>query len=128
MAVMPADKPWQKLYDEGVPRSLDYPRIAAHAFVESSARDFPDRPAPIFKGYVVNHREFNELTDRMAAGLAAMGVKKGDKVGLVIPNSPQFVIAFFGILKAGASWSLTTPSTPPGNWPTDWVIPRPRSA
>lgn len=101
MAVMPADKPWRKLYDEGVPRSLDYPPVPAHAFVESNARDFPDRPALIFKGHVVNYREFNELTDRMAAGLAAMGVKKGDKVGLVIPNSPQFVIAFYGILKAG---------------------------
>ena len=89
MAVMPADKPWFRMYDEGVPHTLEYPPIAAHAFVESSARDFPDNPALIFKGHVIGYREFNELADRVAAGLAALGVKKGDRVCILMPNSPQ---------------------------------------
>ncbi len=102
MTVMPADKPWLQHYDEGVPHSLDYPNILAHTFVESSAQDYPENPALVFKGHVINYRELNDLADRMAAGLAAMGVKKGDRVGLLMPNSSQFVIAFYGILKAGA--------------------------
>lgn len=102
MPVMPAEKPWLKLYDEGVPHSINYPPIPAHGFIESNARDYPDRPALIFKGLVLNYRELDELTDRMAAGLAAMGVQKGDRVGIIMPNTPQFVIAFYGVLKAGA--------------------------
>ena len=98
---MPAEKPWLKLYDEGVPPSLDYPPIPAHGFIQANARNYPDRPALIFKGAVINYRELDELTDRMAAGLAGLGVKKGDRVSIVMPNTPQFVIAFYGILKAG---------------------------
>ena len=101
MTVMPAGKPWLEHYDKGVPHTIDYPAIPAYGFVESSAEDFPDNPALIFKGNVINYREFNQLTDRMAAGLAAMGVKKGDRVCIIMPNSPQFVIAFYGILKVG---------------------------
>ncbi len=101
MTVMPSEKPWLKIYDEGVPTSIDYPPIPAHGFVESNAQEYPDNPALIFKGTVLNYRELNELSDRVAAGLAAMGVKKGDRVCIIMPNSPQFVIAFYGILKAG---------------------------
>ncbi len=101
MTVMPKDKPWLKLYDKGVPPSLAYPAIPAHGFVEANAQNYPDNPALIFKGNVINYREFNDLADRLAAGLAAIGVKKGDRVCILMPNSPQFVIAFYGVLKAG---------------------------
>ena len=109
MTVMPADKPWFKLYDEGVPQTIDYPPIPAHGFVENAARDYPDRPALIFRGNVIDYRTFNELSDRVAAGLAAMGITKGDKVCLLMPNTPQFVIAFYGILKAGGVVVATNP-------------------
>ena len=109
MTVMPADKPWFKLYDEGVPQTIDYPPIPAHGFVENAARDFPDRPALIFRGNVIDYRTFNELSDRVAAGLAAMGITKGDKVCLLMPNTPQFVISFYGILKAGGVVVATNP-------------------
>jgi long-chain acyl-CoA synthetase len=109
MTVMPADKPWFKLYDQGVPQAIDYPPIPAFGFVEAAARDYPDRPALIFRGNVVDYRTFNELTDRLAAGLAAMGIAKGDKVCLLMPNTPQFVIAFYGILKAGGVVVATNP-------------------
>jgi long-chain acyl-CoA synthetase len=101
MTVMPSEKPWLKIYDEGVPTSIDYPPIPAHGFLESNAKEYPDNPALIFKGNVLDYRELNELSDRLAACLAAMGVKKGDRVSIIMPNSPQFVIAFYGILKAG---------------------------
>ncbi|MEN8098193.1 MAG: long-chain fatty acid--CoA ligase [Chloroflexota bacterium] len=101
MTVMPADRPWLKHYDPGVPETLDYPKIPLHGFVESNAEKYPDSPALIFKGNVINYRDFNALTDSMAAGLAAMGLEKGDRVAIVMPNCPQFIISFFGILKAG---------------------------
>jgi long-chain acyl-CoA synthetase len=114
MTVMPADKPWLKLYDEGVPHTIDYPAIPAHGFVESNARNYPDSPALIFKGAVITYREMDELTDRLAAGLAAMGVQKGDRVCIMMPNSPQFVIAFYGILKTGGVVVGTNPLYTPG--------------
>lgn len=109
MTVMPADKPWLKLYDKGVPHSIDYPPIPAHGFLESNAKNYPDSPALIFKDNVLTYQELNDLSDRLAAGLAAMGVKKGDRVCILMPNSPQFVISFYGILKAGGIVVATNP-------------------
>lgn len=109
MTVMPTDKPWLKLYDEGVPETIDYPSMPAHGFVESSAADYPDKPALVFKGHTITYRELNDLSDRLAAGLAAMGVSKGDRVSILMPNSPQFVIAFYGILKAGGTVVAANP-------------------
>jgi long-chain acyl-CoA synthetase len=95
------DRPWLKLYDKGVPQHIEYPSIPLFGLLEESARKYPDSPCTIFKGAVVTYREMNELTDRLAAGLAELGVKKGDRVGIFMPNTPQFVLTFFGILKAG---------------------------
>ncbi len=103
-------KPWLKHYDKGVPHSLSpYPRKAAFAFLEESAQKFPNRACTLFHGRAVSYREMNELTDRMAAALAGLGVKKGDRVGIFIPNTPQFVIAYYGILKAGGIVVATNP-------------------
>jgi long-chain acyl-CoA synthetase len=95
------DRPWFKLYDKGVPHHIDYPPIPLFGLLEESARKYPDSPCTIFKGATISYREMNELTDRLAAGIAAMGVKKGDRVGIYMLNTPQFVITFFSILKAG---------------------------
>jgi long-chain acyl-CoA synthetase len=103
-------KPWLQHYDKGVPATLaPYPNKPLFAFLEESAAKFPDRPCTIFKGRVLTYQEVNELSDRMAAGLAAMGVKAGDRVGIFIPNTPQFVIAYYGILKAGGVVVATNP-------------------
>ncbi|MBL8057263.1 MAG: AMP-binding protein, partial [Anaerolineales bacterium] len=93
-------KPWLSHYDKPVPASLaPYPEVPAYHFLEETARKYPDRACTIFKGRVVTYREMNELADRMAAALAGLGVKKGDRIGIFIPNTPQFVIAYYGILK-----------------------------
>ena len=96
------EHPWLKLYDKGVPEHLDYPAIPLYGLLEESARKYPDSPCTLFKGAVITYREMNELTDQLAAGIAALGIKKGDRVGIFMPNTPQFVLTFFGILKAGA--------------------------
>ncbi len=95
------DRPWYKLYDKGVPQHIDYPAIPLFGMLEETARKYPDSPCTIFKGAVITYRELNKLTDRLAAGIAELGVKKGDRVGVFMPNTPQFVITFFAVLKAG---------------------------
>jgi len=96
------ERPWYKCYDAGVPRHIDYPEITLNEMLEDAARKYPDSPCTIFKGARITYREMNELTDRLAAGLADLGIKKGDRVGIFMPNTPQFVLAYFAILKAGA--------------------------
>jgi long-chain acyl-CoA synthetase len=114
MTVYPSDKPWLKLYDEGVPHSLrPYPDEPLYTLLESSARDYPDRPATIFQNHILNYRELNALADRLAAALAAQGVTKGERVAVWLPNTPQFALAFFGILKAGAVVTTLSPLDAP---------------
>jgi long-chain acyl-CoA synthetase len=95
------DRPWFKYYDKGVPQHIDYPAISVHGLLEETSRKYPDSPCTIFKGGVITYREMNEITDRLAAGIAELGVKKGDRVGLFMLNVPQFILTFFSILKAG---------------------------
>ncbi len=109
-----SNRPWISHYDKGVPASIDYPKVPLFHFLEDSARKYPDRACTIFKGAIISFREMNEITDRIAAALADMGVKKGDRVGIFMPNTPQFVMAYFGILKAGGVVVATNPLyTPP---------------
>ncbi len=103
------DRPWFKLYDKGVPQQINYPSEPLFSFLEQSAKKYPDNPCTIFKGAKLSYREMNELSDRLAAGLAALGVKKGDRVGIFMPNTPQFVMAYFAILKIGGVVVATNP-------------------
>ena len=96
------ERPWLRRYDPGVPQTIDYPAVPLFQLLTDSARKYPNTPCTIFKGAIITYREMDELTDRLAAGLAELGVKKGDRVGLFMPNTPQFVTAYFAILKLGA--------------------------
>jgi len=103
------ERPWLKQYDEGVPQTIEYPSIPLFYFLEENARKHPDSVCTIFKGARITYKEMNDTVDRLAAGLAELGVKKGDRVGIFIPNTPQFVMAFFAILKLGAVVVATNP-------------------
>jgi long-chain acyl-CoA synthetase len=108
---------WEAAYDPGVPRHLTYPEIPLHALLERTARDHPEAVATVFGGAALGrcidapmtYREMNERADRFAAGLERLGVMKGDRVALVLPNCPQFVYCFYGALKAGAVVVPTNP-------------------
>jgi long-chain acyl-CoA synthetase len=114
MTVYPSDKPWLAIYDKGVPSSLaPYPEYPLFNFLEKSARDYADHPAVIFKNNQISYAQLNNLTDRLAAALADLGVKKGDRVAVFMPNTPQFPIAFYGILKAGAIVTTISPLDAP---------------
>jgi long-chain acyl-CoA synthetase len=107
------NSPWLAHYDRGVPQTIQYPEAPLFHFLEDAAKKYPDRACTIFKGAVISYKEMNALTDHMAAALVEMGVKKGDRVGIFMPNTPQFVIAYFGILKAGGVVVAVNPTYPP---------------
>lgn len=102
-------RPWLKHYDPGVPHTIDYPEMPLHRFLEDAAQKYSGRPCTIFKGATVSYAEMDELTDRLAGALVDLGVKKGDPVGIFMPNTPQFVMAFYAILKAGGVVVATNP-------------------
>ena len=103
------DKPWLRSYEQNVATSYDPPDVPVFKFLEDSARRFPDHIALIFKGSKISYRELNDQADAIAAALAANGFKKGDRAVIYMVNSPQFVISYFGILKAGGIVIATNP-------------------
>ncbi|HEV7242621.1 MAG TPA: long-chain fatty acid--CoA ligase [Thermoanaerobaculia bacterium] len=97
------DAPWLQHYDEGVPHSIGtYPEKTLVDFVADHAREKPDAPALIFKGRPLSWRELDAQSDALAGALQAEGVKPGDRVALILPNCPQFVISELAIWKLGA--------------------------
>jgi long-chain acyl-CoA synthetase len=95
--------PWVKSYPPGVTWDARLETGPVAGILENAARTWPDRPALDFAGRVLSYAELDRLADRMAAGLQAWGVGPGVHVGIYLPNTPHYFIAFFGILKAGGT-------------------------
>ncbi len=101
---MTSERPWLRSYDPGVPVTLQpYPGATLLDFVARTALERPDHPAVIFKGSRLSYGRLARLSDAFAAALAAQGVARGDRVALLLPNCPQFLIAELGAWKAGAT-------------------------
>jgi long-chain acyl-CoA synthetase len=98
---MMPEQPSFPYYPEGVPRELPLSPETLLEMFSRSARRFSRRPALYFFGKTLSYHECHSLVERFACGLAALGICKGDRVALCLPNSPQAVIAYFGILRAG---------------------------
>src|SRR5436189_931661 len=95
-------RPWTSQYDPGVPAALAYPAVPLQALLDDAAESHPDATATIFFNAKRSYRSISDAAWRFANGLRRLGVAKGDRVALVLPNMPQFVIAFYGALRAGA--------------------------
>lgn len=95
--------PWIENYDSGIDWSMKLEPRPAFTLLDDAAKKYGERPAFDFLGKKYNWSEISSLANRFAAGLQRIGVKKGQKIGLFLPNSPYFLIAYYGILKAGAS-------------------------
>ncbi len=103
------EKPWLKHYDEGVPPTIDYPQIPLDRLLTDSAAKHPNHTAIIFGAAVgsrvmdapLTYGQLDDLVNRFAASLQAMGVKKGDRVAIMLPNCPQFVIAAYAVWRIG---------------------------
>ncbi|MCX5917959.1 MAG: AMP-binding protein [Deltaproteobacteria bacterium] len=102
-------KPWLKYYPKGVPSEVDVPEISVPALFDRMADKYADKTALIFYGNKISYKKLKELIDRFAAALADLGVIKGQTVALYLLNCPQYVIAYFAALKAGAK---VTPISP----------------
>jgi len=98
-----ADKPWLAHYDADVPPSLyPYPEKTLLDYLDALAREHPSRPALLFKGAKVSYDQLQRQSNACAAALAALGVGHGDRVALILPNCPQFLVAEIGAWKVGA--------------------------
>jgi len=97
-----AQQPWLSSYPEGVPASYTFPTFGLTRLLDDATASFPDHVALAFLGAKTSYRELKDQVDRFAGALRALGVHKGDRVALVLPNCPQNVVAFFATLRLGA--------------------------
>jgi long-chain acyl-CoA synthetase len=102
-------RPWHRWYDPGVPTSLDYPSITLTDLLTRTASRYPDKKALVFFNHAITFGELDTLTDRLAAALQELGVGKGDRVSIFLPNCPQTVISYQAIWRAGA---VAVPANP----------------
>jgi long-chain acyl-CoA synthetase len=102
-------RPWLKWYPEGVPADLEIPEKNVIEMVDEAVKKWGKTTAMIFYGNKMKHKEIHELSLRFATALHDLGVKKGDKVAILLPNCPQFPIVYYGILRLGATATTVSP-------------------
>lgn len=102
-------KLWYKFWPAAMPTNLDYPEVPLHELLRDSAKKHPKISAITNFEREITYSELDLLSDQFASGLAALGVRKGSRVAVFLPNIPQFIIAYFGILKAGAVITAISP-------------------
>ena len=116
-----AERPWTKSYDVGLPTSLEFPDVPLHQFLKDTRARIPQHTALITPADLpvigrisraVTYEELDRASDALAAALVDMGLKKSDRVAIVMPNSVAFVISFYAILKAGGVVAATNPTYP----------------
>lgn len=102
-------RPWHKHYHPKVPREIIFERLTMPEILRRTAETYPDNPALIFFGTVIKYSELETLVNRFARALMNIGVKKGDKLAMVLPNIPQFTIANYGAFRIGAVTVMNNP-------------------
>jgi len=107
------ERPWLAQYEAGVPYTIGIPNIPLHHLLRSAVRRFPLQPAIFFEGSRQSYRYVNHEANRFANALIGLGIGKGARVILLMPNIPQMVIGFYGTLKAGATAVFIPPTIDP---------------
>jgi long-chain acyl-CoA synthetase len=107
--VIEQEKPWFKFWPQGVHKHIDYPEVPLFEFLRNTAKKHPDQTAIVYFDRKITYKGLDIATDKFATALDALGVKKGDKVALFLPNIPQFVISYYGIIKIGAIETAISP-------------------
>src|SRR5262245_10116386 len=97
-----AARPWLAHYDFWVPHQFNPPRRPLNVILQFAASQFPERTATYFGGAELTFREIKRQADCLSAALAALGVGQGDRVGIMLPNCPQYPISFFALMRLGA--------------------------
>lgn len=96
------ERPWLQYYPAGVPADITVPSVPVTRMLDDAAERFPKHKALVFLGTSLTYREVVAKVDAFAAALRGLGVRPGDRVALILPNCPQEVIAFYGVLRIGA--------------------------
>jgi long-chain acyl-CoA synthetase len=107
------ERAWLNFYEDGVPYTVDVPRIPVQYLLRSSVRRFPNRPAILFEGTTFSYRRVNREANKLANAILSQGLAKASRIVLLMPNIPQMVIAFYGALKADATVVMIPPMTEP---------------
>jgi long-chain acyl-CoA synthetase len=102
-------RPWVKHYEQGIPAHLAIPDRPLTWLLDHTAERYPGHIAFIYLGAKLTYAQFARYANRFASSLQRLGVKKGDRVAIALPNIPQYPIAFYGALKAGA---IVVPTNP----------------
>jgi len=102
-------RPWLKFYPSGIPPDVEIPEKSVVESFDEATEKWKDKTALIFYGRKITYGELRDHVDRVATALCDLGVKKGDRVALLLLNSPQFIIAYFGAVKAGATVTAISP-------------------
>lgn len=103
------DRPWLKFYETNVPSTLQYPPVPLFHLLTDATKRYPENTALLFYGKRMTYRQLDEETNRFAHSLLKLGVRKGDRVAIMLPNVPQCVVAYYGALKIGAIVVMTNP-------------------
>ena len=103
-----ASAPWTNYYGS-TPASLNYPSLTMYQLLRQTARQYPDTVAYDFKGKQTTYQTFLAQIDAAAKGLVAMGIGRGDRVTICMPNSPQALQCFYGLNRIGAIPNMIHP-------------------
>src|SRR5258706_12539561 len=104
-----SNRPWLRHYEQGVPAELEIPDRPLTWLLDRAVSSYPGHTAFIYYGTKLSYAQFSSLTNRFASGLQRLGLRKGDRVAIALPNIPQYPIAFYGALRAGAVVVPTNP-------------------
>ena len=103
------DKPWFSSYGEGVPSHVNYEEIFLTDFLDRSVQNYPDNIALNFQGFRLSYRETDRMVKSMAAWLRSIGVKKGHRVAILLPNVIPCLVAYYAIMRVGAISVMNNP-------------------
>ena len=100
---------WHNSWPKGLPHDIEVPNTTIHETLMATAKRFPSHPAFYIMGKTISYRQIDEMSNQFARALLDLGITKGDRVAIMLPNLPQFPIAFYGTFKAGATVSPVNP-------------------
>jgi len=103
------EKPWHKSYAPGVPYEVEFEKVTMPEALTRNTKQFPDKTALLCMGKKISYRELEGLVNRFGRALMEMGVTKGDKVAMLLPNIPQIVVAVYATFRIGAVAVMNNP-------------------
>ncbi len=106
---MRKDKPWFKCWPVAVPKHIEYPKVPLQEILKKTAEAYPEKTAIVCGEREISYAQLEVLSNQFANAIVKLKVEKGDRVAVFMPNIPQFIIAYFGALKAGTVVTAISP-------------------